>query len=494
MVGPAVIHHGDCLVKLRELEDNSVDAIVTDPPYGISFMAKKWDYDVPSVDVWRECLRVLKPGGHMLVACGTRTQHRMVVNIEDAGFEIRDVVTWLYGQGFPKAVDCAKQAIKEGIACDCKSHTEHPMRFLSDGDLSSSIHAANEPREVLQPCLSEQEPSESGATRSESESCQGKESCLEGRTVCGTGEGLCDGSLSGSSKSTAQRICTGTHSSSREDARKAIDGDGSGAPHQPRQNGQSPREFEGVSGSQRALDGSPFPRCSGCERPILPEGWKSALKPACEFWTLCRKPLSESTVAKNVLKWGTGGINVDGCRVGTEPAFVNRLGVKSSGGLLNNTGEHRVTSGGSGRFPANLILDEEAAQALDAQTGVLKSGSGDKGNRHGVKGVFGRSRADGFNAHYEADSGGASRFFYVAKASKSDRGQGNTHPTVKPTSLMAYLCRLVTPPGGLVLDPFAGSGSTGVGALRESFRFIGIEREEQYVTIAKERIENELSF
>jgi site-specific DNA-methyltransferase (adenine-specific) len=315
---------GDCLERLRELPDNSVDSVVTDPPYGLSFMGKKWDYDVPSVDVWRECLRVLKPGGHLLAFAGTRTQHRMAVRIEDAGFEIRDMIAWVYGSGFPK------------------SHN------LKD-------------------------------------------------------------------------------------------------------------EWQ---------------------------GWGTALKPALEPITVARKPLI-GTVAQNVLEHGTGAINVDGCRVAKSDG--DKSGWSKTG---SKAGENRSMSGFNyerepkpdafGRWPANLIHD----------------------------------------GSYEVDSllNSAARFFYCAKTSKKDRNEGcdeleqkqthnrkpdgkstfeksdrqpsqNNHPTVKPTDLMRYLCRLVTQPNGVVLDPFMGSGSTGKAAIIEGFQFIGIERDESYFEIARSRIE-----
>ena len=189
-----------------------------------------------------------------------------------------------------------------------------------------------------------------------------------------------------------------------------------------------------------------------------------------------------------MLKWGTGGLNIDGCRIGTD-VVTTRIATREGGGgqAFGQGGVGRSVPGAAhvGRFPANLILDEEAAAALNEQSGVLQSGSRRAGVRKGMG--FHGANGDGGPA-IECNSGGASRFFYCAKASKSDRGQGNGHPTVKPSALMAYLCRLITPPGGLVLDPFAGSGSTGVGALREGFRFVGIEREESYVEIATRRI------
>ena len=320
--------HGDCLERMRELPDCSVDACVTDPPYGLSFMGKKWDYDVPTVDVWAEVLRVLKPGGHLLAFAGTRTQHRMAVRIEDAGFEIRDMIAWCYGSGFPK------------------SHN---------------------------------------------------------------------------------------------------------------------------------LDGNWT-------------GWGTALKPAMEPITVARKPLLESTVAANVLEHGIGAINVDGCRVGTNGGTTRseQAPYAASGW---RTG-HKIETLNAGRWPANLIHDgsDEVMGLFPAQAGAaapVHRRNGDK-FRHSY-GAF-AGNIDEAGSTFHADTGSAARFFYCAKASKADREQGNGHPTVKPTDLMRYLCRLVTPPGGVVLDPFMGSGSTGKAALLEGFGFIGIEREAEYLEIARGRI------
>jgi len=347
--------HGNCLEQMKSLPDNSVDSIVTDPPYGISFMAKKWDYDVPSVEVWQEAMRVLKPGGHALIACGTRTQHRMVVNIEDAGFEIRDVVSWIYGSGFPKSLNISKAIDK----------------------------AAGAERKVV------------GVSNRKSVGKLGKR---------GSSINLCESSLN--------------------------------------------------------ADGT-----TPLTAPATPEakqwdGWGTALKPACEFFTLCRKPLSEKTVAANVLKWGTGGINIDGCRVETEDKLSIHAGNLFHGNSGIDTKNNFKTSGQAlGRFPANLIHDG-SQQVLE---------------------LFPETNKDS-----------AARFFYCPKASKKDRDEGNNHPTVKPTALMQYLCRLITPTGGVVLDPYMGSGSTGKAAIKEGFGFVGCELDEDYFLIASQRVKNEL--
>ena len=324
--------NGDCLEQMKTLPDNSVDSIVTDPPYGISFMAKKWDYDVPKVEVWKEAMRVLKPGGHALIACGTRTQHRMVVNIEDAGFEIRDVVSWIYGSGFPKSLN---------------------------------IHNKDE-------------------------------------------------------------------------------------------------------------------RC--------PEGWGTALKPSCEFFTLARKPFSEKTVAANVLKWGTGGINIDGCRVELDGDYKSKPnGRPSQTGLGNNYNPSEANQPDTqGRFPANLIHDgSQQVLELFPETKPSRIGK-PRGTKK--KGLFANSKFNKVGQEHN-DSGSAARFFYCPKASKKDRDEGNNHPTVKPTALMQYLCRLITPTGGVVLDPYMGSGSTGKAAVKEGFSFVGCELDKEYYKIAKERIQ-----
>ena len=369
--------HGDSLEVLKTLEDNSIDSVVTDPPYELGFMGKKWDSTgiAYNVELWKECLRVLKPGGHLLAFGGTRTYHRMVCAIEDAGFEIRDCIQWIYGSGFPKSLDISK-AIDKKLGAKREVVGVDPVRY---GRLKNQLKSS---------------------------------------------------------------ISTGGQ---WEHGRRDI-------------NITAPATPEAQKW----------------------EGWGTALKPANEPIVLARKPISEKTIAENVLKWGTGGLNIDGCRIGTDiVGWGGRPSRGYSGGLDTDTsGKPRPVEG---RFPANIILDEEAGRMLDEQ------------------------------------QEGASRFFYCAKASKKERNMGledvepttvddgrnkpidnpflrgktprrNTHPTVKPVKLMEYLITLVTPPNGIVLDPFFGSGTTGVAAVNLGFNYIGIELDEQYVEIARRRI------
>jgi len=346
-----VLHHGDCLEVMPTLEANSVDTIITDPPAGISFMGKTWDSDKGGRDHWvawltlvmREALRVTKPGGMALVWSIPRTSHWTGTAIERAGWEVRDVVTHLFGSGFPKSHQFAKQ-------------------------------------------------------------------------LNGHGE-----------------------------------------------------EWQ---------------------------GYGTALKPAAEFWWLAMKPL-DGTFAENALAWGCAGLNVDGARIAhneeckllkaqTDDAVMTGNGKYGQAGRRADVLELKP----AGRWPANLLLDEDAARALDAQSGERKGGAfpklhGDFTGQSNITFRSGETRDERINL----DSGGASRFFYCAKSSRSERGEGNIHPTVKPVSLLKYLCRLTsTPTGGVVLDPFMGSGTTGIAALQEGRSFIGIEREAEYVEIARRRI------
>ena len=376
---------GNCLEKLAEMPDCSIDAIVTDPPYGLSFMGKKWDYDVPGEDIWRECLRVLKPGGHLLAFAGTRTQHRMAVRIEDAGFEIRDMIAWVYGSGFPQSMDVSKAIDKAAGAQGSRG----PMK--------------------------------------------------------------------------------------RGGERLARLEDGK-------------RDGEGRWGDEAGRD--PFTYLPATPEAQQWAGWGTALKPALEPITVARKPF-KGTVAANVLAHGTGGINVDGCRVGTgEDTGRSRSGANN---LFSGLGPQDSAAHDLGRWPANLIHD-----GSDEVVGLFPESKGQQG---AISGKEPSGKTNAVYGEYQQrneseprnDAGSAARFFYCAKTSKRERGEGNNHPTVKPIALMRYLCRLVTPPSGTVLDPFMGSGSTGIAAGAERFNFVGIELDPDYFAIAQQRITNSKS-
>lgn len=387
--------NGDCRDVLKSLADGSVDSIVTDPPYELGFMGKAWDATGIAYDqrVWTECLRVLKPGGHLLAFGGSRTYHRMACAIEDAGFEIRDQIMWVYGSGFPKSLDVSK-------AID---------------------RAAGVQREIVTETV---------------------------ETVFGM------------------------------------------------ENDKLERPAYGIGQNGAAFNGHAEGATATITIPATPEaeqwqGWGTALKPAHEPIVLARKPLV-GTVAANVLQHGTGALNIDGCRVGTEQTVTTLKDLSQAHG--NNFGASGIEYpkvgeklNPPGRWPANFIHD-----GSDQITDLM---------------------------------GEAARFFYCAKASKADRNEGldgfeeqqqdssrkdgnpggdnprnrglnrraNHHPTVKPTALMRYLVRLVTPPNGIVVDPFTGSGSTGKAAVIEGFSFIGIEQDPDYAAIATARITHALN-
>jgi DNA modification methylase len=400
------ILHGNNKELLKNIATNSIDSIVTDPPYELGFMGKKWDntgiaYDV---ELWKECLRVLKPGGHLLAFSGTRTYHRMAVAIEDAEFEIRDMIEWVYGSGFPKS---------------------HNIRKAVDKLL-------------------------------------GNERELVGKKPTGADTPTGKGTMQLSKKT-------------------FIDLDGK-------------RVFNLTKGTSEH------------------EGWGTALKPAHEPICMARKPLSEKSVAENALKWKTGGINIDACRVENtkeqKELDIKRAGYKDGVNHIMKTNKDLVFNVSFyppkdhtslehiniGRFPANLIHDgSDEVKACFPET---KSGSGVKNPKGGAKSTFRTSvQDDGY--YSEGDSGKASRFFksiiYQSKASPSERGGVNNHPTVKPVALIAYLLRLVTPVNGISLDPFAGSGTHAEACIKEGFQFIAMEQEAEYIEIIKHRVAKALS-
>ena len=486
------LHHGDCLEVMRAMPSNSVDSIVTDPPYGLSFMGKRWDYDVPSVDVWAECLRVLKPGGHLLAFAGTRTQHRMAVRIEDAGFEIRDMIAWVYGSGFPKSLDVSKAIDKHGPSGQVP-FAKFAAHYEARRQASWMTHA--------QVCAA---GGWHGATNHGGTSAN----WANGYGMPTVEQWAILQPLLGLGDEWSVRV-------EREQYEREVIG--------------KRTVNRGVAFTSDGPDEIPI-TAPGSDAARQWQGWGTSLKPALEPITVARKPLV-GTVAANVLSWGTGALNIDGCRVS---------GVWAPKGMQTGMGSTKFFSEGvaaeidkspheAGRWPANLIHDGsyEVVAGFPAKAGASAPVKGTEASAASVGNITGeRARVPGA---FHGDTGSAARFFYCAKASKADRDAGlehieatervngnkwtdqdyrvangersegresgprkNIHPTVKPTDLMAYLVRLVTPPGGTVLDPFMGSGSTGKAAVREGFAFIGIEREADYLRIATARIEAQM--
>jgi len=478
--------HGPNMEILPMFADASFDSIVTDPPYELGFMGKGWDssgiaYDV---DVWRECLRVLKPGGHLLAFGGSRTWHRMAVAIEDAGFEMRDSIAWLYGSGFPKSLDVAKAVDKlGGVARPDQGAFRDACRaqMTALGIRVKDVDAAL------------------GNVMSSRYFTYGAAPALPNIRDYGILRNLLQlgDRFDHMWAAEAQRDVVGTKRSGI-----ATPGD---------------RDRQTVGGS-RAVDVEVT--ASATDAALEWDGWGTALKPAFEPIVVARKPF-RGTVAANVLAYGTGALNIDATRTGDQPAFTSRKGGVSSGGIMNDTEGERVTSGGAGRWPTNVVLTHSAlldefgnvigdacadgcfpgcaVAALDAQSGVLTSGKlaahhARAPKNAGILGAYGS--AEGERGY--GDSGGASRFFptfrYEAKAPTSERPnvEGTVHATVKPLALIRWLVRLVTRPGGRVLDLYAGSGTTGEAALLEGMEVDLIELEEAHLPLILARVRKPL--
>ena len=524
---------GDCLEVLKTIPDNSIDAVITDPPYGLSFMGKKWDYDVPSVEIWTECLRVLKPGGHLLSFAGSRTYHRMAVRIEDAGFEIRDQIMYIYGSGFPKSHNIGKaldKIIDEKERTE--QNTEHDLRCVPNSNLQETELTNQEQGNTLLHSLSEQSISSSEYSTN---NVWGQEPILEGRNNLQETEGQLQGSkihqmserIYGNGEE--RWIHNGTSVSDGTTSQQITNENGGSPSYRPQPIKQSNTKSNVVSEQLTTQE----------IREIRErfDGYGTALKPAHEPIVMARKPLSEKSIAENVLKHGTGGINIDGSRIDvSENEKIKTEGHIRKGNVIGDErtsvaagqfGDGAFVAGTdltNGRWPANIIFDEEAGQLLDEQSGNRKGFNGGGGPTRFAN-AKGGEKLDTYN--YYKDNGGASRFFYCPKAAKKDRNEGlddfekkksgigstyagnqktsnisgnpdrqtdpkaNHHPTVKPTDLMRYLINLITPPNGTILDPFMGSGSTGKAAVRCGVNFIGIEKEQEYMDIAKARIEHE---
>lgn len=358
------LYNNDCLETLKSMEDNSVDSIVTDPPYGLSFMGKKWDTSVPSIEIWQEALRVLKPGGHLLSFFSTRTYHRGVINIEDAGFEIRDQLAYAYVSGFPKSQNISL-AIDKQLGLQ-----EHRSKAFNSAGVGDRTDLANNSHSLKPPY----------------------------------------------------------------------------------------NEYKSEQAKKWA-------------------GYGTALKPAFEPIVMARKPLSEKTIASNVLKYGTGGINIDTCRVESED--IVGWGGRAVGCNQTYMGGWRDSEPRkhkNGRWPANIIAEADSLGNYSKFFFCTKANKKDR--NEGLEGMEEKSNMR-VNAPRRSEK------------EKHNTKMANFHPTVKGTDLMQWLVRLVTPEGGVVLDPYMGSGSTGKACMREGFNFIGIEIDEGYFKIAEARIKHE---
>ena len=631
------IHNGDCIETMKAMPPESVDAIVCDPPYGLSnttpaqvadtitkwaggdrghvptgrgFMGKSWDAFVPPPAVWDECMRVLKPGGHMVVFAGSRTHDLMGLSIRLAGFEMRDSLAWLYGSGFPKSHDVGKAIDKlAGAEREVALVPTKPGNALNPGGIGGEgrggwrdesapatpeavqwdgwgtalkpghepVVVARKPHAIsgildgigseLARLEDECRPSVNGAAKSsaptpaaspEVRTATAPESAAtphEGEQARTTPTGAAAGSSAATDTSafesegetcwstvTSWRACwaelceltstsiTSTASSLTTDLRTLWSSIASltatSTPGSPTSVLTSPSTASAVDSlfaatvlRLRATLALSAPESATASTPHVPQdaGGSSAFEPI----VLARKPLAEKTVARNVLAHGTGALNIDGCRIGTEERTQRGIGAgafrlhgfstveelreaAAAGGKCPDGRDAAATLARwdavadtppeivSGRWPANVLLDHHAAAWVDEQSGVLKSGAlkpYQQANREHYSGSFPEVR----EVNTPANEGGASRFFYSAKAPKSERPNvdGVQHPTVKPLAIMRWLIRLVTPPGGVVLDPFAGSGTTIEAALIEGFDPVGIEMEADYLPLIQHRIDRQ---
>lgn len=527
------IYTGDCIEVMATWPDNFIDTIITDPPYGLSFMGKSWDHGVPGIPFWAEMLRICKPGAMLLSFGGTRTFHRMTVAIEDAGWEIRDCLMHLYGQGFPKS---------HNFGCKCSgkpvqyNHEDNSDLLDMQKEIPEAEMLDQENQETLlysemQRKGTSEEPDslfrEHERTRKEGQEIRSIKPIMEGGKLHRTKEGLSNDPNASPSKSQGKRVRSRAHSGGGENIGPSLETARGSASQKSQESGQSSSQSSDIQGPLRTLDDGTFQdgTCQTCGGLKAWKGWGSALKPAFEPIILAMKPL-DGTFAQNAEKWGVAGLNVDGGRIGigADKASGGNAGQNKTAGGLHGGGISRsmATDYTRGRWPANLILDEEAAAMLDGQSGALSSGGYQRGSLlKNDGGIFGNGKPRESLSKLSFDSGGASRFFYVAKADRAERNEGceelpsinvndgrdtsidnpfqrgdtlrtNTHPTVKPLSLMKYLCNLTkTPSGGIVLDPFAGSGTTLWAAECHNRPWIGIEQNAEYVKIAEARIARE---
>lgn len=503
------LHHGDCLDVVAELADNSVDAVVTDPPYGIGFMGKAWDGAAireaaqhdretrkslgPESDSrpgraqprsssafgsaaiiagpvrggqdfqdwcyqWAvECLRVLKPGGHILAFGGSRTWHRLAAAIEDSGFEIRDSIAWLYGSGFPKSRDVS-EAMARYQAGETPEAGAAPAIRPGLYEVTAHLRAARDnagwTNKQIDDLFGTNGMAGHWTSQASQPACPSVRQWAELKAVLGMGDEM---------DALVEQLAAN----------------------------ERPEDWGQGAGDGSFLDTL---HKNGEFQPM--GGWGTALKPAFEPIVVGRKPFGGS-VSANVLAYGTGAINIDDCRTGDE-VRVNQPGsTKPRVAMGGGWREDAAPTVATGRWPTNVLLDDDTAADLDRQSGTLKSGANP--TRRGsdkFRNAYGDfAGQDECVAHRGTDEGGASRFFptfrYTAKASTAERPtvDGVAHPTVKPLEMMRWLVRLVTPPDGIVLEPFAGSGTTIQAALAEGKRCIAIERDDTYLRLIVSRID-----
>ena len=529
------LYQGNMLDMLEVIEPNTIDSIVTDPPYELNFMGKGWDNAGVSFNknTWKKCFDVLKPGGYLLAFGGSRTYHRIACAIEDAGFEIRDTICYMYGSGFPKSQNIGKQLEKRLEDEKTKQKTKHDLLSMWERDIQKTKSNEKTGEMVLQSQLQEQGLQKSRETTS---NVWGEEPCLEGWNNIQKTERelqwcqICEMSKRVFINGEERWICNGTQNCNGEALREMFDKNGSCPSYRPQPEQQFNRELNAIQeqwGTQ------------ACREVI--ENWKkigTCLKPSFEPIIVARKPFKGSLV-DNVIEHGVGGINIDECRVGNEERTYKGMSKhkpEGAGTFRDDNWEPKdIEVSVNGRFPANTILTYDETDFDEVCGGFPDTKSTPRTPTKGGTGGIGQatnfkrgSEISNFN-----DSGSASRYFYCAKASKKDRDEGlddfetkqctgggggigdylkdvnscsgkfgsekaphkNTHPTVKPTELMQYLVRLVTPNGGTILDPFNGSGSTGKAVMYENkernkgYKYIGIELTEEYLPIAQARIE-----
>jgi DNA modification methylase len=518
---------GDSLEVMKKFEDCHFSAIVTDPPYGLSFMGKGWDHAVPGKEYWGECLRIVKPGGHLLAMGGTRTSHRLAVAIEDSGWEIRDTIAWIYGSGFPQShnkfgiegygtalkpahepiIMCSKPyEINDILGIILLDLTEELCQWQK---LSLDVNAADQNLRDSQVWLSRELKHIALESVKTSELEKLFDANLAIKNVIFPWQGW------------SEKINREKEFFARTSAK--VDGKAENSKEKRILRGEEDVIFAGIRDIAISVTMVTTELnigllwnlilaglCQGANKFTIKTAinliielkiLKSCLSPTISKDTgnfspdyqpiIMAMKKCDGTFKQNAEKWGQAGINIDGCRIPT-----NGENPKGSGTCTGNVNFKQGSTGNGGnetsplgRWPAKLLLDEESAKNLDEQTGELKSGKVSPCFTPKKNSIYGKYAYRNPTYTCEASKGGGSRFFYCSKTSPKERGKGNKHPTVKPLLLMEYLIRLVMPPeNGLLLDPFAGSGTTIIAAQNLGFSSIGIEKESEYAEIARERL------